>query len=209
MGDYKDKRAQFDGMAAGLQQLWPPVEGVDVENITIPGPEDSETEHLPLRIYKPTATATSPLPTVVWYHGGGWTCGTLDSEDAQCRLIAVRTPCLIVSVGYGLLPENTTAGLLADCLAGLDWARAHATTHGGSANQLLVLGGSAGGALALERALVEVGAAVRREHYEGLPHYFWFFPQLARTEGFLADVAEGVRWVLREGEEGGLVVHGV
>lgn len=63
----------------------------------------------------------------------------------------------------------------------------------------------------LEAALKHAGVAVKRDHYMGLPHYFWFFPQLGeKTQDFLENVAEGIRWVVKEdGEEGGLVVHEV
>lgn len=76
--------------------------------------------------------------------------GTLDSEHAQCQLIAAGVPAAIVSVDYGLLPENSTAGMLADCVAGFEWAWANAASSrlGGDARRVVVLGGSAGGALA-------------------------------------------------------------
>ncbi|KAF9640441.1 Alpha/beta hydrolase fold-3 [Lasiodiplodia theobromae] len=235
--------------------------------------------------------------------------GTLDSEHAQCQLIAAGVPAAVVSVDYGLLPENSTAGMLADCVAGFEWVWANAASSrlGGDARRVVVLGGSAGGALAygvvrelvlkgegdkcrgavgvfpvtihamtppekwrglvkscgselwetapvvrgvdqkgvldlaaerspandplfivkftyeeevlkkfprtyiatsskdlmqddgtvLEAALKDVGVPVRREHYEGLPHYFWFFPQLGeKTMRFVEDLVKGVRWVL-------------
>ncbi|OMP88155.1 AB hydrolase superfamily protein B1A11.02 [Diplodia seriata] len=272
--------------------------------------------------------------------------GTLDSEHAQCRLVAAGVPAVVVGVGYGLLPENSTGGMLADCLAGFEWAWGNAVALGGGGGggggaaeegkgKVLVLGGSAGGALAcgvvrqlalkgeeakcggavgvfpvtvrpervperwaalyssygelwdeapvvrgpdqkevlggfflflrlssppsyrfcapfaelcedlaaerspedpllavkftyeeetlrkfprtyiatagkdlmrddgvvLEAALRDAGVPVKRAHYEGLPHYFWFFPQLGeKTMGFVEDLVGGVRWVFAEGD---------
>lgn len=136
-------------------------------DITIPAPSTSTTKTLPLRIYKPTTPRQDPsaspaLPTVVWYHGGGWTNGTLDSEHAQCLRLASLCPCAaVVAVGYGLLPENGTAGMLDDCLAGFTWARSR------SRSPVVVLGGSAGGALALGVAY-RLGLAGRGDEVAGV-----------------------------------------
>lgn len=121
-----------------------------------------------LRVYRPAAPAASELPTVVWFHGGGWMCGSLDSEDAQCRRVAAGLPCTVVSVGYGTIPENSTAGMLADCLAGFDWARERA---GGDPERMVAMGGSAGGALAFS-TVYGLGRLGREKEVKGVVGMF-------------------------------------
>ena len=67
-----------------------------VEDKTIPGP----ASQLPVRIYKPQASAGQQLSALVYYHGGGFILGGVQSHDAVCRAIANKVPCIIVSVEY-------------------------------------------------------------------------------------------------------------
>ncbi|EKG19614.1 Alpha/beta hydrolase fold-3 [Macrophomina phaseolina MS6] len=128
----------------------------------------SVSAEVPLRIYQPAASRSSNLPTVVWFHGGGWICGTIDSEGAQCRRVASGLPCIVVSVDYGLLPKNTTAGMLADCLAAFDWARENA---GGYLDRVVVMGGSAGGAPAFG-TVYRLGQLGRETELKGVAGMF-------------------------------------
>jgi len=113
-----------------------------VENRTVPGPDGE----VPVRIYTPDATGT--LPVLVFYHGGGWVVGSIETHENICRALANQTPCVVVSVEYRLAPETKFPGGLEDCYAATRWASEHAAELGADASRLAVGGDSAGGNLA-------------------------------------------------------------
>jgi versiconal hemiacetal acetate esterase len=78
---------------------------------------------LTIRTYVPTVVQkeSHPLPLGLYFHGGGFCCGDLDSEDTFCRLVAERLPCIIVSVDYRLAPENRAPAQLDDAVKAWDW----------------------------------------------------------------------------------------
>ena len=117
-----------------------------VRNLQIDGPGGD----LPIRVYRPVAE--NP-PTLVFYHGGGWTLGTLDSADDICRELAARAGCLVVSVDYRLAPEHPFPAAVDDAYAALEWASEHAGAFGADPDRLGVAGTSAGGNLAAATAL--------------------------------------------------------
>jgi len=117
----------------------PPVEAV--RDLGFEGP-DGEVS---VRVYR---DVEPPAPTVVFYHGGGWTLGTLDSAGDLCRLLARRGECVVVSVGYRLAPEHRFPAPLDDAYAALEWASGTAAALGGDPEDLSVAGTSAGGGLA-------------------------------------------------------------
>ncbi|MGE5595281.1 MAG: alpha/beta hydrolase fold domain-containing protein, partial [Hyphomicrobiales bacterium] len=91
-------QAARDQMAA----MRPPVPGDPVhrvEDLSLPGPAGA----IPARLYAPEADR--PLPVLVYFHGGGWVLGNIDSHDATCRTLANKTGCAVVSVDYRLAPE--------------------------------------------------------------------------------------------------------
>ena len=98
-----------------------------VEDRRIPGP-DSE---IPIRVYSPSRAARQPI--LVFYHGGGFRLGDLDSYDAICRDLAARSGAIIVSVGYRLAPEHVYPAAVDDSYAALAWVHAHAADIGGDA----------------------------------------------------------------------------
>lgn len=116
---------------------------------TIPGPECE----VPVRIYTPQP-ARSPLPVLVWLHGGGHVVGTLDSYDALCRKLALTAGCVVVSVAYRLAPEHKFPAGVVDSFAALEWAGAHAAGFGGDPSRLAIGGDSAGGNLAAVCAIL-------------------------------------------------------
>lgn len=117
-----------------------------VRNLSIPGPRGE----IPIRVYRPDAR---DVPVVVFYHGGGWTLGTLNSIDGVCRELANRADCAVVSVDYRLAPEHPFPAGVDDAVTALDWVVEHAATFGGDPTRLGVAGTSAGGNLAAVVAL--------------------------------------------------------
>jgi acetyl esterase len=117
-----------------------------VRTIAIDGPGGE----LPVRIYRPSV---ADAPTLVFYHGGGWTLGTLDSADDICRELASRSGCLVASVDYRLAPEHPFPAAVDDARCALEWVRANAASFGADSEQIGVSGTSAGGNLAAATAL--------------------------------------------------------
>ncbi len=128
--------------------------GVDiyrVEDRQIPGP----VQPIKVRVYTPQVSQEqASLPVLVWYHGGGFVIGDLDSHDSACRALANQTECLVVAVDYRLAPEHKFPGAVEDCEAALHWVAAHATELGGDPGRIAVGGDSAGGNLAAVVALL-------------------------------------------------------
>jgi len=102
---------------------------------------------LPVRIYRPLSSAM-PLPTIVWYHGGGWTTGSLETGDIVARALSSGTPAVVVSVAYRLGPEHPWPAAPQDATAALQWTAAHVDELGGDPARIAVGGDSAGGNLA-------------------------------------------------------------
>jgi acetyl esterase len=119
-----------------------------VENRTIPGPAGE----IPIRAYTPAGTG--PFPLVVYFHGGGWVIGDLDTHDPVCRALTNRSGCLVVSIDYRLAPEHPYPAAVDDAYAATAWIAEHATELGGDGSRLAVAGDSAGGNLAAVVALL-------------------------------------------------------
>jgi acetyl esterase len=104
---------------------------------------------IPLRLYRPTLPGLAPAsPVLVYFHGGGWTIGDLDTHDVLCRQLSERAGIAVVSVDYGLGPERRFPGAVDDCLAATRWVQQEAETLGLDSRRLAVGGDSAGGNLA-------------------------------------------------------------
>ncbi|WP_312908967.1 alpha/beta hydrolase [Natronosalvus caseinilyticus] len=116
----------------------------EVTDTAIPG-ADAGSE-IPIRVYRPLEA--HDLPVLLFYHGGGWTLGTLDSADDLCRAFAAETESLVVSVDYRLAPEHPFPAPLEDAIAALEWVREHAAAIGGDPDRIGVCGSSAGANLA-------------------------------------------------------------
>jgi acetyl esterase/lipase len=105
------------------------------------------------RFYVPSkASARGPL--LVFFHGGGWVYGDLDSHDPTCRFLAERSGVRVLSVEYRLAPEHPFPAAYDDAVAAYRWVVDHATELGGDPSRLAVGGDSAGGNLAAEVALL-------------------------------------------------------
>jgi acetyl esterase len=116
---------------------------VHVTGRRIPGPESE----LDVRVYRRFGGEAEP-PAIVYYHGGGWVVGDLDSHDASCRLIADVTGCVVVSVDYRLAPEHPFPAAVDDAVESYRWVRTHARELGIDGRRVGVMGDSAGGNLA-------------------------------------------------------------
>jgi len=103
-------------------------------------------EQITVRLYTPVLGKT--LPVIVYYHGGGWVYGNLESADAGCQLLADQAQAIVVSVDYRLAPEYPFPTPLHDAYDSLVWVHDHMEALGGDASRLSVAGDSAGGNLA-------------------------------------------------------------
>jgi acetyl esterase len=104
---------------------------------------------IPVRIYWPPTEATDKsLPVVVFYHGGGWSIGDLDTHDPLARAHAVGAEAIVVSVDYRLAPEHPYPAGIDDSWAALQWVGEHVTELGGDPSRIAVAGDSAGGNIA-------------------------------------------------------------
>jgi acetyl esterase len=113
---------------------------------------DTAGATIPLRIYRPTG-GNERLPILVFFHGGGWVMGTLDTHDDVCRTLASRSGVLVVAVDYRRAPEYRFPAPLQDCCAAVRWCADHGAEIGGDGGKLAVAGDSAGGNLAAAVAL--------------------------------------------------------
>ena len=117
-----------------------------VENLDLPGPAGK----IPVRLYAPQikAPASKFIPTLVYYHGGGFVAGDLDLCDTLLRALANRAGCIVVSVAYRLAPEEPYPAAIEDAWAALNWMADHGSDIGVDSTRLAVGGDSAGGLLA-------------------------------------------------------------
>jgi acetyl esterase len=118
-----------------------------VEDRGIAGPSGV----LPVRVYTPEGRG--PFPLVVFFHGGGWVLGDLDTHDPFCRALCAGAGCVVVSVAYRLAPEHPFPAASDDALAATRWVAAHAAEIGGDPVRIAVAGDSAGGNLAAATTL--------------------------------------------------------
>ena len=125
---------------------------VATEDRRVPGPAGAPD--VPLRIYRPKATAAEPRPAVFEIHGGGFITGSIEMMDGWCQHVAAEADAVVVSVEYRLAPEHPFPAGLEDCYAALVWTAAEAKALGIDAARIAVAGQSAGGGLAAATALL-------------------------------------------------------
>ncbi|UNI17155.1 Versiconal hemiacetal acetate esterase [Purpureocillium takamizusanense] len=137
-----DMRKQYKAFTDQANAMHVKTANVVVEDMVV-------SPHLSARVYVPVTSNERLLPVGLYYHGGGWCCGDLESEDSLCRLVSEGMPCVIISIGYRLAPEHKSPTQLNDAVDGWTWAFENASLWKGDQRKYFTIGQSAGGNLAL------------------------------------------------------------
>jgi acetyl esterase len=129
--------------SAALTAMQGPPEPVgSVEERTLLGPGGG----IPVRIYVPCGKG--PFPVLLYFHGGGWVIGDIESSDGLCRTLTNSVGCIVVSVDYRLAPEHPFPAAADDAYLATLWVATNAPSFGGDPSRIAVCGDSAGGNLA-------------------------------------------------------------
>jgi acetyl esterase len=138
-------------MQARLVSNPEPPELKSAEPLAIPAPHGA----IPARIYTPKTLRKKDglAPCLVFFHGGGWVIGNLETHDVVCRKLAQESELIVISVDYRLAPEHKFPAAVDDAILATKWIAANAKQHGIDASRLIVGGDSAGGNLAAVVAL--------------------------------------------------------
>jgi acetyl esterase/lipase len=129
----------------------PPIENIVIEDRNIAGPDG--LLELVVRIYKPTDVSRI-LPGIFFIHGGGMIMGSIETENLKAAMLCETIQSIVVSVEYRLAPENPHPAPVQDCYEALVWMSKNATELGFDIDRLAIVGGSAGGGLAIATALM-------------------------------------------------------
>jgi acetyl esterase len=144
-GTPEQARAGFRFVTVDMRQSRPetivPVK--ETEDVVI----TTDDGDLAARIYRPD-TAESPLPTVVFAHGGGFVLGDIETHDNQARSVCAGADAVVVSIDYRLAPEAPWPAAVHDMYAAVRWAADNVETLGGDVDRIAVAGDSAGGNIA-------------------------------------------------------------
>jgi acetyl esterase len=133
---------QVSAMAMGAR---PPIPMASVEDLTVPG----EAGPLPCRLYvPPRLQAGSAAPLLLFFHGGGWVIGGLDTHDDACRFLAAAAGTVVLSLDYRLSPEHPFPAAVEDAWSGFAWAVDNAASIGVDPERIAVGGDSSGANLA-------------------------------------------------------------
>lgn len=142
-----DARQAFRAMREAAKQDVPQM--AEVRELSIQGPAGP----IPARLYRSHAAPAAGSPVLVFYHGGGWVVGDLETHDIQCRHFANAGACTVVALDYRLAPEHKFPAAADDSIAGTSWVRSNAAELGIDADNMIAGGDSAGGNLAAVVAL--------------------------------------------------------
>jgi acetyl esterase len=140
----KEVQAIRQAYDQSIAQQGEPEQVTEVRNVSIPVGSDHT---IPARLYVLGSLTTPIYPLVVYFHGGGFFGGDLETHDVMVRHLAVVSQAAVLSVGYRLAPEHPFPSGLEDCYAALLWAAANADELGIDAHKIATAGDSAGGGL--------------------------------------------------------------
>jgi len=157
LGPEAARQAMLDGRVNDVDP--PPV--AEVSDQTINGPGGG----IALRIYRPRAASAGQLGALLYFHGGGFVIGDLDTHDILCRQLCAGGGVIVIAVDYRLAPEHPYPAAVDDALAAFSWLCEHAADIGADPQRLAVCGDSAGGTLAaiVARHARDVGTHLRAQ----------------------------------------------
>lgn len=184
--------------------------GIDlptVEDKTVSGP----TGEIPIRFYDPRESPDPSDPLIVFFHGGGFVVGSINTHDGPCRKLAEKTGYPVISVEYSLAPENPFPTPLEECYAVLEWAADNGEDLTADGDRLITAGDSAGGNLATTTALLArdrdgpsiaaqvlvypvAGRAPETEAYEENAEGYFLTKEMVdwyREQYFISEIDEG------------------
>ena len=149
-----EARKMYRATRGALQPELPDV--AELRDLSASGP----AVDIPLRLYRGMGTRPGPLPVLVFYHGGGYVIGDLDTHDYVCRKIANVARCCVIAVDYRLAPEHKFPAAVEDAAAGLRWIVKEAQNLSIDPSRVAVGGDSAGGNLSANMAHLSRDGAV-------------------------------------------------
>ena len=149
--DIKERRNVINSLVRMMTAELPPIDNIVIEDRNIAAP-DALLE-LVVRIYKPTGVSAG-LPGIFFIHEGGMIMGSIETENHKAAMLCETIQSIVVSVEYRLAPENPHPAQVQDCYEALVWMSKNAAELGFDADRLAIVGGSAGGGLAIATALM-------------------------------------------------------
>ncbi|MBU44474.1 MAG: lipase [Spirochaetaceae bacterium] len=158
-----------------------------LENLSIPGPEN---RRLRIRIYAPTCEARLQ-PAMIYFHGGGYVIGDLETNDSMLRLLAIESGLTIVSVDYRLAPEHPYPAGAEDGLVAYKWLLEHGKHLGIDASRMGLGGDSAGGNIVLYISLNAKRKRIKRPAFQALIYPWVDLGNSAITDSSMIEMAEG------------------
>ena len=184
-----EARAVSDALSSPSRRAW---QVASIEDRTIPG----DAGPIAVRVYHPTPG--EPRPLVIFFHGGGWVLGSLDSHDSIARRLCLESDSVVASVDYRLAPEHPFPAPVEDAIAATRHLLTHAADFGGDPERVAVAGDSAGGHLATVAAL-----GTRGDEGPSLAAQYLIYPitdsdfdrdsMRSNASGMLLET-EGMRW---------------